>query len=750
MRAQEFQPAPIYYFAYGMLTNPRHMPGAEPVGPATLPNHSFEFQQFADVVPESGSRVHGVLWEIPRELLAQLDRVEGVPYLYNRKTVPVRSNGQRYEAYVYTMTPSARAEVKSAAPSQSYVRTLGQGYARFDLPGDQINQALVRAREVTEVAMNPAAYADSMTAAAERGVLVGFEFEVCVPADTMESAPKKTSQKPGIDYLWDVVGAGYASDVDLDVAGFNQLFRQTAPIRVDRRQFDSMQQYVEYEKNRLTNDVKETFRKLSEPVRQKILKQWNKSPASSDATEEQFMTWLGGTANEISMRMSWNEPDWNYLVRIRNQANSASEKETIYDFLNIIDPNRFKQSFEWDDAAVAARYRERALEFGDEEEDDYEDEYEKAARVLQPAVEQTMGTKTRVFHSYHQSRKNTTDWYIEPDGSLEADDVDDATAEIVSPPLPVQQAMADLKKFYGMARQMNLYTNETTGLHINVSIPGDLDILKLAVFLGDDYVLKAFDREDSEYARSVMQNLQRGADPAMLKKRRGRTELDLRALKKLAQDSTESHFASISDNGKYISFRHSGGDYLNNSEAITNVVGRFVRAMVIAADPTAYRSEYLKKLTGLVTSQQLPDPQISAQAVMDIRRNGVPALIVTAWSWYGVPDDYDTTADLQSVLMRSGVAKDEYSVERVRVPQATMAQSFPDHEPARDRRYGRSQIVPRNIKTALAMAHPEIMAAAQKIEDVKVQQSRIPINNRSVAPVVRDISNLLSKKKGQR
>jgi gamma-glutamylcyclotransferase (GGCT)/AIG2-like uncharacterized protein YtfP len=156
MRAEEFQPQPIYYFAYGMLTNPRHMPGAEPVGAAVLPNHSFEFQHYADVVPEPGDQVHGVLWEIPRELLAQLDRVEGVPWLYNRKTVPVRANGERYEAYVYTMTPAARAEVAKPEPTQSYVRTLGQGYARFGLPADQINQALQQARGLKKVAMSQA------------------------------------------------------------------------------------------------------------------------------------------------------------------------------------------------------------------------------------------------------------------------------------------------------------------------------------------------------------------------------------------------------------------------------------------------------------------------------------------------------------------------------------------------------------------------------------------------------------------
>ena len=40
---------------------------------------------------------------------------------------------------------------------------------------------------VDEVAMNPTAYAQSVEQAETAGVLVGFEFEVCVPAETMKA-----------------------------------------------------------------------------------------------------------------------------------------------------------------------------------------------------------------------------------------------------------------------------------------------------------------------------------------------------------------------------------------------------------------------------------------------------------------------------------------------------------------------------------------------------------------------------------
>lgn len=147
--AERNQP-PIYYFAYGMLTDPKNMHGAEPVGAAVLPNHSFEFYQYADVVPEPGSQVLGVLWSIPREMLSSLDQVEGVPWLYNRKMVPVHSQGQRYEAYIYTMTPNARESVQNREPSRKYLQSLGRGYAQFGLSADQINQAYIDSKSPNE------------------------------------------------------------------------------------------------------------------------------------------------------------------------------------------------------------------------------------------------------------------------------------------------------------------------------------------------------------------------------------------------------------------------------------------------------------------------------------------------------------------------------------------------------------------------------------------------------------------------
>lgn len=138
---------PQYYFAYGMLTDPRHMPEARRVGRAELRNHALRFWHYADVVPESGSTVQGVLWSLPSGMLATLDTVEGYPSLYGRKTVPVWHDGQRYEAVIYYMTPATHAAIKDRMPSTTYVRTVSRGYVMAGIPLSQIYDGIAASED---------------------------------------------------------------------------------------------------------------------------------------------------------------------------------------------------------------------------------------------------------------------------------------------------------------------------------------------------------------------------------------------------------------------------------------------------------------------------------------------------------------------------------------------------------------------------------------------------------------------------
>jgi gamma-glutamylcyclotransferase (GGCT)/AIG2-like uncharacterized protein YtfP len=151
MRASEFLieagAAPIYYFAYGMLTDPKVMKGADFVGMAELKNFEFEMFAYANVRPDPGSVVYGVLWSIDRQMLSQLDITEDYPRLYDRKTVPVFVDGHRVEAFVYTMTHQTRAELEDTYPRKSYVMRLARGYQAGGVPIRQLQTSLSEATD---------------------------------------------------------------------------------------------------------------------------------------------------------------------------------------------------------------------------------------------------------------------------------------------------------------------------------------------------------------------------------------------------------------------------------------------------------------------------------------------------------------------------------------------------------------------------------------------------------------------------
>ena len=58
----------------------------------------------ATILPEKGSHVDGVLWKITGACEKSLNRYEGYPYLYGKKTIHVRAeDGTAYKCMVYVM-----------------------------------------------------------------------------------------------------------------------------------------------------------------------------------------------------------------------------------------------------------------------------------------------------------------------------------------------------------------------------------------------------------------------------------------------------------------------------------------------------------------------------------------------------------------------------------------------------------------------------------------------------------------------
>jgi hypothetical protein len=239
---------------------------------------------------------------------------------------------------------------------------------------------------------------------------------------------------------------------------------------------------------------------------------------------------------------------------------------------------------------------------------------EEVAEDFAKAVGRTVKA-SGAYHSGSVARPSASNshYIVEPDGSLDPDNDDDAGLEFVSPALPVGELLSDLDKVAKWAGIYGCYTNQSTGLHINVSVEGwsgdmaKLDYVKLALLMGDNYILDKFGRAGNTYCKSAMDEIknrvsQRPEDAgALLEKMK--TGLDGLASKAIHSGVT-SKYTSINTKTGYIEFRSPGGDWLGEYAAdpgsITNTLLRFVVALDAAVDPEKYKQEYLKKLYAIL------------------------------------------------------------------------------------------------------------------------------------------------------
>ena len=222
----------------------------------------------------------------------------------------------------------------------------------------------------------------------------------------------------------------------------------------------------------------------------------------------------------------------------------------------------------------------------------------------------------KVSSNYHSTTRKEGLWIVEPDSSLEPDDREDFGLEIVSPPMPLLVALNKLQEVTDWANSSegNAYTNDSTGLHMGVSVPyvgGDVDYLKLILFLGDEYVLQQFGREANTYTKSAMksfrENIKSGrADPAGAMKLMQHGLLEL-AQREIQKGVGQGKYTSAHIQDGYIEFRSAGGDWLAEESAdpekLSSTMLRYARAMQIAANPSEERREYAKKLYKLIAPE---------------------------------------------------------------------------------------------------------------------------------------------------
>lgn len=141
-----------YYMAYGSNLNKMQMhyrcPDAVPVGATTLEGWELLFRRgFLTIERKPGGSVPVVVWAISDSDEKSLDRYEGYPRFYYKKSFPILLTG-RYgkdatkekarEAMAYIMTDGYPAEL----PSTSYLNIVREGYEDFGIDTKYLMYAL--------------------------------------------------------------------------------------------------------------------------------------------------------------------------------------------------------------------------------------------------------------------------------------------------------------------------------------------------------------------------------------------------------------------------------------------------------------------------------------------------------------------------------------------------------------------------------------------------------------------------------
>ena len=244
---------------------------------------------------------------------------------------------------------------------------------------------------------------------------------------------------------------------------------------------------------------------------------------------------------------------------------------------------------------------------------DLENDLENVAESFREAIRYPVMTSTQ----YHGASRQPGAYSLEPDTSLNPGNSNDAGLEFISPPTSVDTMLTDLNKVVQWAKRYGCYTNESTGLHMNVSIPDfnidKLDYIKLALLMGDEHILEAFKRLGNTYCKPAMvkaRNSLAGASPEQVVKylQQVRKGLAFETSKAIHSGITDK-YTSINTKDGYVEFRSPGNDWLNmDIPKLENTLLRFVVALDAACDPEKFKQDYYKKLYKFLAPKSDNDP----------------------------------------------------------------------------------------------------------------------------------------------
>lgn len=129
-----------FYLAYGADMDPELMisvcPDSKVIGAAALRDHGLKERKYADIDPEAGSTVYGVLYRVSRSGLEKLAGRNGCPSIRKPVKVQVECNGAIYHALTYEMTPVRKKDCDGIPFSPAYRGRCSAGAELHNVPNE--------------------------------------------------------------------------------------------------------------------------------------------------------------------------------------------------------------------------------------------------------------------------------------------------------------------------------------------------------------------------------------------------------------------------------------------------------------------------------------------------------------------------------------------------------------------------------------------------------------------------------------
>lgn len=187
------------------------------------------------------------------------------------------------------------------------------------------------------------------------------------------------------------------------------------------------------------------------------------------------------------------------------------------------------------------------------------------------------------------------------------------THELISPPMPYYEALKMLHKVFIWMKTNDCRTNNTCGLHVNVSFKEisynkKINLIKLGLLYPEKLILKTFKRTRNHFCCSQISYLERYKLTRYEKSQMTSTKaMEEFFISKMRIGSHKFHAMNIlkwkRKYNKYIEFRSIGNkDYENKETDIKKFIDAIARAMLSSISDTSRKKDYLTRLKALIKS----------------------------------------------------------------------------------------------------------------------------------------------------